>query len=115
MAAEMVIGPDEPGSAAGTAHLVHPLPPEALKALMVEAVREVAESSMRDIIRDEFFNVGMNARTDDHVETLREDFKFLRRLRKAVDSASGAVGKAILVGLAGALLAIVLGKGAGKL
>lgn len=66
-----------------------------LKAIVKEAVRE------------ELHDVGLRMDEPQHVDEAREDFRFMRRLRKAVDSTASKIGTAIILALVGGLITLI--------
>lgn len=54
---------------------------------------------LRTVLREELADVGLRIDGQDHIDDAREDFRFLRRLRKAFDGTSRRVGSYILITL----------------
>lgn len=51
--------------------------------------------------------VGLTIEEADHATEACEDFRFMRRLRLAIDKASGIVGKIIVTAIVAAVLAAI--------
>ncbi len=51
---------------------------------------------VRSAVREEMADVGLRIDNQDHQDDLREDMRFVRRLRQMWDSAAGKLGGAIL-------------------
>ncbi|CAH1672254.1 hypothetical protein [Chelatococcus asaccharovorans] len=66
-----------------------------LKAIVKEAVRE------------EFHDVGLRTDEPEHVDEAREDFRFIRRVRKAMDTTASKIGTAIILALVGGLITLI--------
>jgi hypothetical protein len=52
-------------------------------------------------------HVGLTVEEADHVTEAREDFRFVRRLRLAIDKTSGIVGKVVVTAVVAAILAAI--------
>ena len=63
---------------------------------------------IRESVRAELDHVGLMVEDADHVTEAREDFRFMRRLRLAIDKASGIVGKLIVTSIVVAVLAALV-------
>jgi hypothetical protein len=61
---------------------------------------------LRGLLREEFGNVGLRIDEDEHVDSAREDFRFLRRTRLKWDSAANRVGSIVLAAIVGLVLII---------
>jgi hypothetical protein len=71
---------------------------------------EEIEAIVRKAVRAEFSNAGLLIDEDEHVFQVRDDFRFLRKLRMAIDGASSRVGQAVLMAaLAGFVSAFWMG------
>jgi hypothetical protein len=73
--------------------------PEQLKQL---------ESIVRTSVREELNDAGLRLDGADHQDEAREDFRFIRRLRKRVDGASSKVGAAVLLALTSGVIWIII-------
>lgn len=62
---------------------------------------------VRDAVREEMGDVGLRIDNEDHQDDVREDLRFVRRLRKTWDSAAGKVGTAVLTAVIGIVFAIM--------
>ncbi len=69
---------------------------------------EELKSLIREAVRAEFDHVGLSVSEHDHVESAREDFRFMRRFRIATDKASGIIGKAVIGALAAMFIAAMI-------
>jgi hypothetical protein len=65
---------------------------------------------LRGVMRDELGDAGLRIEGAEHQDEAREDFRFLRKLRKAFDGISTQVGRSILLGAIG-VLAVIIGLG----
>jgi hypothetical protein len=69
---------------------------------------EELEALVRKAVRAEFDHVGLTVSEHDHVESAREDFRFMRRFRIATDKASGIIGKAVIGAIAAVFIAAMI-------
>ncbi len=73
----------------------------------------ISRDELREIVREEtgaavtraFQDVGLYPDTPDERRKIRADFMYLRRWRESVDGASMQVGRAVLLAIAGGILA----------
>lgn len=65
---------------------------------------EQLETLIRKAIRDELNESGLRIDDADHQFEAREDFRFLRKLRKALDGASSKIGMAVLMALVSGII-----------
>lgn len=65
---------------------------------------------IRDAMREELSDAGLRLDNPDNQDEAREDFRFLRKLRRAFDGISTQVGRSILLGFIG-VLAVIIGLG----
>lgn len=72
---------------------VHHLTPDELKTLVREAVREELEDA------------GLRLSEPEHREEAREDFRFIRRFRKGMESTANKIGMAIILAVTSGLVA----------
>lgn len=63
--------------------------------------RSELQAMIRTAVKDAFHEVGLRTDAAEHVDEAREDMRFLRRFRKAVDGAAGKIGMAVLLALVG--------------
>jgi hypothetical protein len=75
------------------------LPPEQL--LQIEAV-------VRRAVREEIADAGLRLDDAAHQDEAREDFRFLRRMRKAIDGAASKVGMAVILAITSGLIYLVV-------
>jgi len=72
--------------------------PEQLKQL---------ENIIRSSVREELNDAGLRLDGADHQDEAKEDFRFIRRLRKRVDGASSKVGMFVLLALTSGVVWLV--------
>jgi hypothetical protein len=65
------------------------------------------EGVVRKAVREEMGDFGLRVDGPDHIDQAREDFRFMRRLRKAVDGVASKVGIAVIMAILGAVLWLV--------
>lgn len=58
---------------------------------------------VRDAVREEFDRAGLRIDAVEHVDDAREDFRFLRRIRRFADNAARGLGMWIIAGSLGIL------------
>ena len=63
------------------------------------AFTEAQLEQLRSVFREELADAGLRIDGPDHVDDAREDFRFLRRLRKNYDGAATQVGRWVIGGL----------------
>ncbi|WP_210482812.1 hypothetical protein [Microvirga antarctica] len=63
---------------------------------------------VRAAVREELYAVGLRADEPAHVDEAREDFRFVRRWRKAMESAASKVGMTVLVLVVGGAVSVVV-------
>lgn len=64
---------------------------------------EELESLVRKAVRDELNAAGLRLDEPEHQDQAREDFRFLRRMRKSFDGAAARIGYTILTALLGGI------------
>lgn len=64
-----------------------------------EMTADELEIIIRKAVRDELNASGLRIDEPDHQQEAREDFRFLRRFRKAFDGAASKIGGTLLVAL----------------
>lgn len=72
-----------------------------------EQLRQI-ESVIRLSIREELNDAGLRIDGADHQDEAREDFRFIRRLRKRVDGAASKVGLAVILAITSGLIWLVV-------
>ena len=77
--------------------------PEQMKQL-----ESIIKPAVRDAVREELNDAGLRIDGADHQDEAREDFRFIRRLRKRVDGASARVGAAVLLSLTGGVIWLIM-------
>lgn len=63
---------------------------------------------LRTAMREELADAGLRLDGIEHQDEAREDFRFIRRLRKRVDGASAKVGMAVILAIASGLIWLVV-------
>ncbi|PRD40859.1 hypothetical protein C5748_24810 [Phyllobacterium phragmitis] len=56
---------------------------------------------VRDAVRDEFSAAGLRVDTPDFQDAVREDMRFLRRVRQRADAVANKIGMAVILGIIG--------------
>lgn len=64
-----------------------------------QAAMQQIESVVRRAIREEFADAGLRLDDQAHQDEAREDFRFVRRLRKSWDGAVTKIGNSVLIGV----------------
>jgi len=62
---------------------------------------------VKEAVKDAFDDIGLRADEPEQVDEAREDFRFIRRLRKAVDGTASAVGMAIILAVVGGCITLL--------
>ncbi|CAM5194534.1 Haemolysin XhlA OS=Bosea thiooxidans OX=53254 GN=SAMN05660750_03308 PE=4 SV=1 [Bosea thiooxidans] len=73
----------------------------------ISMTRDELSQIIRTAVRAELDHIGLMVEEADHVSEAREDFRFVRRLRLAIDKTSGIVGKVIVTAIVAAVLAAI--------
>lgn len=66
------------------------------------------EAVVRLSVREELNDAGLRVDGAEHQDEAREDFRFIRRLRKRVDGAASKVGMTVLLAIISALIWLVV-------
>lgn len=64
-----------------------------------QAQLEQLEAMYRKVVREELADIGLRVDSPDHQEVAREDLRFLRHLRMAVDGAAAKVGWTVIAAI----------------
>jgi len=56
---------------------------------------------LRSVFREELADAGLRIDGPEHVDDAREDFRFLRKLRKGTDSYASKIGWAVIAAVVG--------------
>lgn len=64
-------------------------------------------NQLRSVFREELADAGLRIDGPQHVDDAREDFRFLRRLRKGVDGTAAKIGWTVIAAVVGALIWLV--------
>lgn len=67
-----------------------------------EAFSQAQLEQLRQVFREELGDAGLRIDGPDHVDEAREDFRFVRRLRKGVNGVAAKVGWAVITAVIGA-------------
>lgn len=68
---------------------------------------EELKQLIREAVREELSHAGLLLQEEEHIFSARDDFRFLRRFRLAVDSTASNLGKSVIAVLTAGLLAVV--------
>lgn len=63
---------------------------------------------LRLVFREELADAGLRLDDGDHQEEAREDFRFLRRIRRNADSASAKVGMAVILAIVSGIVWLIV-------
>ena len=66
------------------------------------------ENIIRSSVREELNDAGLRLDGADHQDEAKEDFRFIRRLRKRVDGAASKVGMAVILAITSGLIWLVM-------
>lgn len=69
-------------------------------ALSSEQLQQI-EAVVRRAVREEISDAGLRLDDAAHQDEAREDFRFLRRMRKAIDGIASKVGVAVIMAILG--------------
>lgn len=64
-------------------------------------------AQLRQALREELAEAGLRVDGPDHVDEAREDFRFVRKMRKAVEGIAAKIGWSVIAALVGAVLWLV--------
>lgn len=78
-----------------------------MSGLTVEQLRQI-EAVVRLAVREELNDAGLRVDGVEHQDEAREDFRFIRRLRKRVDGAASKVGMAVILAITSGLIWLVV-------
>jgi hypothetical protein len=65
------------------------------------------EALVRKAVRDELNAAGLRLDEPEHQDEAREDFRFLRKMRRSMDGAASKVGYTILLSIAGGVIWLI--------
>lgn len=74
---------------------------------MTEAFSHEQLEQLRNVFREELADAGLRIDGPEHVDDAREDFRFLRKLRKGIDSSASRVGIAVIMAVFGVVVWLV--------
>lgn len=74
---------------------------------MADAFSQAQIEQLRSVFREELADAGLRIDGLEHQDEAREDFRFLRRLRRLWDNSVTRVGTIVLTALVGLALSIV--------
>lgn len=63
---------------------------------------------LRSVFREELADAGLRLDSVEHQDEAREDFRFVRRLRKRVDGAASKVGMAVILAVTSGIIWLVV-------
>ena len=63
---------------------------------------------LRAVFREELADAGLRLDSVEHQDEAREDFRFVRRLRKRVDGAASKVGMAVILAVTSGIIWLVV-------
>lgn len=66
------------------------------------------EAIVRKSVREELNDAGLRLDGAEHQDEAREDFRFIRRLRKRVEGAAARVGATVILAVASGLIWLVM-------
>lgn len=78
-----------------------------MEGLTVEQLRQI-EAVVRLAVREELNDAGLRLDGVEHQDEAREDFRFVRRLRKRVDGAASKVGMAVILAITSGVIWLVM-------
>jgi hypothetical protein len=65
------------------------------------------EALVRNAVRQELSAAGLRIDEPEHQDEAREDFRFLRKMRRSMDGAASKVGYTILLSIAGGIIWLI--------
>ena len=86
------------------------LTPEQLTEIVRSAVREQLTQIVRSAVQEEMADSGLRLDGEIHQDAAKEDFRFLRNLRKTWDGAVSKIGNAVLIAVV-AVVGTIFGLG----
>jgi hypothetical protein len=75
--------------------------------MMGDQFTKAQMEQFRSAVREELADAGLRIDGPEHVDDAREDFRFLRKLRKGIDGTSSKVGMAIIAAIVGVIIWLV--------
>lgn len=69
-----------------------------------EAFSPAQLDQLRQVFREELADAGLRLDGPDHVDSAREDFRFVRRLRLGVNGIASKVGWAVITAIIGGMI-----------
>ena len=63
---------------------------------------------LRSVFREELADAGLRLDSAEHQDEAREDFRFVRRLRKRVDGAASKVGMAVILAVTSGVIWLIV-------
>lgn len=72
-----------------------------------EAFSPAQMSQLRQVLREELSDAGLRLDGADHVDEAREDFRFLRKMRKGIDGTAAKIGWLVIAALLSGVLWVV--------
>lgn len=74
---------------------------------MSDAFSSEQLNQLRSVLREELADAGLRVDGPEHVDDAREDFRFLRRLRKGVDGTAAKIGWTVIAAIVGGVIWLV--------
>ncbi len=72
-----------------------------------EAFSPAQLAQLRQVFREELADAGLRLDGPEHVDDAREDFRFLRRLRKGIDGYASKIGWTIIAAILGGAIWLI--------
>lgn len=72
--------------------------------MTTEGFTKAQLEQLRLVFREELADAGLRIDGPEHVEDAREDFRFLRRLRRGIDGTASKIGWFIIAAILGGLI-----------
>ena len=63
--------------------------------------------AVREAVKEEMADAGLRVDDSQHQDEAKEDFRFVRRLRKSIEGAAGKIGAAIVLSLTSGVLWLI--------
>jgi len=74
-----------------------------MAAFSAEQLQQI-ETTVRKAVREEMADAGLRLDDASHQDEAREDFRFIRRLRKGVDGTAAKIGWLVIAAMVGGLI-----------
>ena len=70
---------------------------------MITVRRSELKGMIKEAVSEAFHDIGVRNDEAEHIDEAREDFRFIRRLRKGYDGAASKVGGAVILAMVSGL------------